>query len=176
MENYKDYLSLGATTIIAIWNIIMQFQIKKIEKRQSERHIKLHKTTEHEYETYKNIWNLVAEILEKTKHLRLKPKTDHAFDTFPEFSITKEKLDEYLINVSSLENRLMSNSPFITVEISQAIQNIINIARLEYLQACSSRLSSGIDLNAMGQAENNLSQIKIAFKSAEELLRKRILE
>lgn len=174
MKNSIEYIALLATSIIAIWNIRMQFQIKKIENKQNEKNIKLNKTTEHEYETYKSIWNIVTEVLEKTKYLRLYPKATHLFDATPELTVTKEKLDEYIKSINSLENTLISNAPFITKEILESLEKLIKLAYLEYNQTCSQR--DFISAKDMDQAEINLNKMKSTFKTAEELLRARIVE
>lgn len=174
MKDYIEYIALFATSIIAIWNIKMQFQIKKIENKQNEKNIKLNKTTEHEYETYKSIWNLVAELLYKTKYLRLYPKSNHEFDKFPELNITKEKLDEYIESINYLDKTLKSNAPFITKQILESLESIITLAYLEYNQSCS--LRNSVSAKDMDQAEINLKKMKSIFKTAEELLRTRIIE
>lgn len=174
MKNYTEYLALLATSIIALWNIKMQFQIKKIENKQNEKNIKLNKTTEHEYETYKTIWNLVTELLYKTKYLRLYPKSNHEFDKIPELRITKEKLDRYIESINYLEKTLKSNAPFITSPILESLENIIALAQLEYNQTYS--LRDSISAKDMDQAEINLNKMKSIFKTAEELLRSKIIE
>ncbi len=173
MKIIMEYLAFIATTLIAIWNIRMQLQIKKIENKQNEKNIKLTKTTEHEYETYKTIWNLVTEVLTKTKYLRLYPKSNHEFKKSPELLVTKEKLDEYLAILNSLERTLIANSPFITKEIKESLEKIIKLAHLEYNQSYS--LGDSINDTHMNQAETNLNQMKSLFTNAEELLRTRII-
>lgn len=153
-----EVISLVVTSIIALWNIYLQIQIKRIETKN----ILLNKFVEQEYDCYKNLWELLSKVKTETAQLR-KPNKKNQIEK------TENQMEEYSILLKGFEERIISSAPFLPTEIVAPLQKVVRISKLEYLQTSAN--PNNIGSKELSDSLNNNTNLEKTILEAESVLR-----